>query len=180
MERSSDVHSGGMRGHSGPRDRKGRAALCQSGSGTAVSNKTEVCDFLSQKPLWVACVRTLASSVPSCPARAHSVKISCDPHLSENTTRVICDFFESNTTDIDQRISPTVMQTSANVRLRSALMPFPVACRVSNESARRDLGTEGIIEHSHLSPRTPELRERRHNCRVSLRRNCRVRQAGRS
>ena len=175
MERSSDVHGGGMRGHSGPRDRKGRAALCQS----AVSNKTEVCDFLSQKPLWVAFVRTLASSLPSCPARAHGVKISCDPHLSENTTRVICDFFESSTTDIDQRICPTVMQTSANVRLRSAFMPFPVAC-VSNESARRHLGTEGNKEQSHLSPRTPELCERRHNCGVSLRRNCRVRQAGRS
>ena len=106
MERSSAVHGGGMRGHSGPRDWKGRAALCQSGSGTAVSNKTEVCDFLSQNPLWVAFVRTVASSVPSCPAHAHGVKISCDPHLSENTTRVICDFFESNTTDIDQRNLP--------------------------------------------------------------------------
>ena len=47
-------------------------------------------------------------------------------------------------------------------------------------SARRDLGTEGIIEHSHLSPRTPEPFERKHNCGASLRRNCRVRQAGRS
>ena len=69
----------------------------------------------TRQPLWVASVRTLASSVLSWPARAHGAKISCGSHLSENITGLICDSLESSVTDINQRICPTVAQTCVNV-----------------------------------------------------------------
>ena len=64
-------------------------------------------------------------------------------------------------------------------------MPFPAVegvpnssvLALSDESARPDSETEGISEHRHLPPRTPEPFERRHNCGVSRRHNCCVRQA---
>ena len=43
--------------------------------------------------------------------------------------------------------------------LQSAQQLFP--CTVSDESARPDLETEGIIEHNHHPPRTPEPLKRR-------------------
>ena len=38
-------------------------------------------------------------------------------HRRENSTGVICEYFESSITDIDQRICPTVVQAGANVTL---------------------------------------------------------------
>ena len=77
----------------------------------------------TRQPLWVAFVRTWASSVPSCPARAHEW---CRVHETVRLRAAIISFraprdcsafpvLESSTTDIDRRISPTVMQTCANV-----------------------------------------------------------------
>ena len=42
---------------------------------------------------------------------------ACDSHLCENFTRVICEYFESSITNIEQRIRPTVVQAGAYVTL---------------------------------------------------------------
>jgi len=100
------------------------------GSGSIVPNKTEACDFIAREEAYETAIvggicenvgkfSTLLSS--SCTRVVQSawdsVEASCGSHLSESSTGVICDSFESSITDIDQRICPTVVQAGANVTL---------------------------------------------------------------